>query len=488
MITWMQRHKKYLIITIWISTIAFVGAGFVGWGQYTYGDKAGAIAKVGNVEITMGELQKSYSRMYGQYNEMFKGNFDEEKAKQFGLKSQALKQLTEQALILNLAHSYDLEISDAELLVELKTQDFFFKDGVFDKATYKEVLSRNNLNTKEYEVDVKKQMLIQKVLKLLPVEVTQNEKSIVDTIMNIADKIEYKVLSDRNIAVDTSDEKLKAFWEPKQLSFMNEVSYEVKYIKQAKVTKEYTEAKISERYAENKTHFKGEDGKILPLNEAKLQVIAELDAKATKDKALRSYIAYKKGKLASDVTIESIVISASSNPFTAQTLEKIKSLSVTSPYLKPVEIDGEYFTFELVKVNQSQAKSFYEAKEMVLPLFIAEQKRTQLITLAENSVETFKGTQTDFLTNKDAIKITDITLLEGNDFLMQLVITQKKRGYITLKDGKVVLYNILEQKLLTNSNIKDNESIVKLKSTMFSEGLIKSLKNKYATEIFIKGL
>ncbi len=32
MITWMQRHKKWLVITIWISTIAFVGAGFVGWG------------------------------------------------------------------------------------------------------------------------------------------------------------------------------------------------------------------------------------------------------------------------------------------------------------------------------------------------------------------------------------------------------------------------------------------------------------------------
>ena len=107
MITWMQRHKKWLIITIWISTIAFVGAGFVGWGQYSYGDKAGAVAKVGSVEITMAELQKSYSSLYAQYNQMFQGNFDEEKAKSFGLQSQALKQLTNQALVLNLAHSYD---------------------------------------------------------------------------------------------------------------------------------------------------------------------------------------------------------------------------------------------------------------------------------------------------------------------------------------------------------------------------------------------
>ena len=34
MITWMQKHRKYLVVTIWVSTIAFVGAGFVGWGAY----------------------------------------------------------------------------------------------------------------------------------------------------------------------------------------------------------------------------------------------------------------------------------------------------------------------------------------------------------------------------------------------------------------------------------------------------------------------
>ena len=33
MITWMQRHKKWLVITIWISTSACVGAGCGGWGS-----------------------------------------------------------------------------------------------------------------------------------------------------------------------------------------------------------------------------------------------------------------------------------------------------------------------------------------------------------------------------------------------------------------------------------------------------------------------
>lgn len=50
------------------------------------------------------------------------------------------------------------------------------------------------------------------------------------------------------------------------------------------------------------------------------------------------------------------------------------------------------------------------------------------------------------------------------------------------------MYNVLEQKLLNNTNTNPNNSIVRLKSAIFNEGLIKNLQNKYKTEIFIKGL
>jgi peptidyl-prolyl cis-trans isomerase D len=133
----------------------------------------------------MGDLQKGYSRLYAQYNQMFQGNFDEEKAKQFGLQKQALQQLTQQALLLNLAKSYDLSVSDKELVSVIKTQEYFFKDGVFDKNTYKQVLSQNRLTTKEYENDLRKDILIQKMLKLLPVKTSKNEEKIVDTIFNM---------------------------------------------------------------------------------------------------------------------------------------------------------------------------------------------------------------------------------------------------------------------------------------------------------------
>jgi len=488
MITWMQRHKKYLIITIWISTIAFVGAGFVGWGQYSYGDKAGAVAKVGNIEITMGQMQKTYSRLYSQYNQMFQGNFDEEKAKQFGLQKQALQQLIQQTLVLNLAKSYDLEINDAELLTELKSQESFFNNGVFDKEIYKQVLSRNNMSMKEYESDVKKGLLIEKTLKLLPVQASANESKILNTIMNIADKINYKVLTTDDITVDTSDAKIKPFWETSSQNYMTEVSYELNFIKQAKVTQEYEDAEISKYYQDNKTKFKDKEGKILPLENAKDAVISKLDAKATKDKALRAYIAYKKGKLDSQVTIDTVTISKSHNPFTTEALEKISKLTLSSPYMKPILVGDDYYTFELKKTNPSTIKTYEEAKAEVFPIYVAQTKKTKLLELANTSAKTFNGETTDFITTVDVDKINKLQKEEAGEFLQKLFVSKDKRSYIVLNSGKIILYDILEQKLLDNSNIDQGKLVTRLKSTLFNEGLIKNLQNKYKTEIFIQGL
>ncbi|WP_434579900.1 peptidylprolyl isomerase [Sulfurimonas sp. NW15] len=488
MITWMQRHKKWLIITIWISTIAFVGAGFVGWGQYSYGNKAGAVAKVGNVEITNGELQKTYSRLYAQYNQMFQGNFDEEKAKQFGLDKQALQQLIQQALLINLAQSYDLIVSDEEMIEALKQQKAFYKNGAFDKETYKLVLSQNRLSIKEYETELRKELLIQKTLKLLPVKTSKNEENILNTIFNIADKINYKVLALDDIQVSVDNEALKKFWQKQKNNFMNDVVYEVTFIKVAPVTKKFSDTEIATYYKENRTHFKGSDGKILTLEAAKEKVLRELNAKAMKDKALRTYIAFKKNKLPDTVKPQSTQISKSNNPFNEQTLDTISKLALTKPYTKPININGTYYVFELTKTIPAKPKSFEEAKAEILPLYITQKKKEKLMKLVNDSVNTFIGKTSDFLTVTSVDKLAPLSKQEAADFLQKLFVSDKKRSYIGLNNGKVVLYNILEQKLLTNKNNNVSDTVAKLKNTLFNEGLIKTLQNKYQTEIYIQGL
>ena len=488
MITWMQRHKKWLIITIWISTIAFIGAGFVGWGQYSYGNKASAVAKVGDIEISKEELQKAYSRLYNKYAQAFQGNFDEEKAKQFGVDKQALQSLVQQALILNLAHSYDLSVSDKELIDVLQHQKAFQQDGIFNAKVYKQVLAQNRLTPTEYEKELKKELLIEKTMKLLPVDVSKNEENVIASIFKIADKIEYKLLSLNDIKVNVDEKKLKEFWQTRKNDFMTDVIYKVAYIQVLPVEKTYSDEKIANYYKNNKMHFRAKDGKILPLSDAKEKVIQELQQKTTKEQALRKYIAFKKGKLDTNTKVTQANISQSKNPFSTDALATISKHTLNAPYIKPVLVNGTYYIFKLEKVTPAQPKSFAQAKAEVLPLYIQAEKKKMLMELASKSANHFSGTTTDFITINAADKLTKLNKTEANDFLQKLFVSDKKQGFIQLNDGNVVLYNILEQKMLPKTNVTLNGEMQKLKSAIFNEGLLKKLQEMYQTEIYIKGL
>lgn len=484
MITWMQRHKKWLIITIWISTIAFVGAGFVGWGQYSYGDKAGSVAKTGEVEITAGELQRTYSNLFGQYNQMFQGNFDEAQAEKLGLKRHALEQLVQRALILNLAKEYEIVVTTQELFAALQETPLYNKE----KEVYIKNLKNNNLTAVEFEAMLSKDILIQKVLAFLPVEASKNESKIFSTLFAIADKINYKLLRKKDIEVATSDLLLKNFWETSKERFMNEPSYDIKFIKQAAVRDSYSDKELLEHYNANKTHFKDEDGKIASLESVKESVIDELNKKATKEQALRNYIKYKKGKLDKELAFETIRVSLSDNPLNEEALQKISKLTLTAPYMKPILVDGVYHTIELLNINPRKIKTFQEAKEELLPLYISEKKAEKILELANNSLKNFSGTTTEFITIEDFEKISDMSQGEASEFLQKLFTSDKKQSFITLESGDIVLYNILEQKMLTLTEKEQGNQIAKIKGALFNEGLLKTLENKYPTEIFIQGL
>lgn len=488
MITWMQRHKKWLIITIWISGLAFIASGpifAVGSGSFKF--DANNVAVVGDVEITKGELQKSYSNLYQRYAQIFQGNFDEEKAKQFGLQKQALQQLISQALVINLAKSYNLNITDQELYEQLKQDQNFFKNGVFDKEVYKQILSQNRMSIPEYEKELKKQLLIQKMFTLLKVETTKSETQIIDTILSISDKIEYKILSPKDISITPSDEELQAFWQTMQNSFMNEASYDVKYLKQTASNEAYDDDAIATFYEENKTHFKDSEGKILSLESAKNAVVAELNAIATKKAALRTFVDYKNGKVDGS-NIEQITISSTNNPFNTEVLETVANTAMTKPFIKPIEVKGEYYIFELTKINPATPKTFAEAKKQVLPHFLAQKTQEKVLELANNSVGVFQGKHSDFLTMQSIKKIPELDQTEATEFLQQLFTSDKKRSFVTLQSGKIVLFNILEQKLLKTKSSDQADVMARLKNGIFSEGLMKTLQKRYNTEIFIEGL
>ena len=451
MITWMQRHRKYLVITIWISTIAFIGAGFVGWGEYKYGDKAGAVAKVGTITITQEELQKSYSTLFNQYNQMFQGKLDEKQAKEMGLQHQALKNLVDQALILNLAAKYSLAISDKELFTMIKNQTPFLRNGHFDKQQYTDLLKQNHLTPQQYEASVRRELLIQKVLYLFSPNSSALEEAVMASALGVADKVEYKLLTPDMVSAVMDDSALKTYWEKNKNTYKKVASYD--------------------------------------LVVAHPQIDPTLDDNAASKEALHRYIDFKKGTLPSSVTVEKVTLPSDSTLFSVEIIKEIAALTTQKPFLKPRKVNGQYVIIKLEKLNPPMAKSYDEALAEVTRDYTYEIKKNALQTMAQNSFATFHGIESDFMTQKENKPLEGLSPQESTEFLSKLFSAKQKRGFLALQDGNILLYNISNQKLLYNTAIADTTgTVIKLKQDVLDQKLLKKLTAAYPIEIYAEGI
>ncbi len=489
MITWMQRHRKYLNITLWISVGAFIAAGpmfAIGSGSFS-GRSADTVAKVGNVEISIRQLNTSYRQLFSQYNQMFQGKFDEAQAKAFGLQEQALQQLINESLLLNLADEFKLTVSDKELTENIAKTDAFFKDGKFDKETYKKVLKQAQLTMQNYEQDVRRSLLLTKLMGIIPAKALPIENEALATALYINDKIAYKVLDASMISLQTTEAELKQYWEVHKMEHMREPSYTLETIVQTPVSKEYTNEELQEAYEKNKHDLTTADGQIKTFDAAKAELSDLLNKEATNKEALRTYIDYKKEKLSTEVKKQNLTVTQSNNPYNAEIFEKIAKLTSLKPVLKPQYINGNFIIIKLVDSKGSEPQSFEEAASKIKTAYLAEQTKLKLEELAKNSVATFKGTKSGFLTRESITKLAPLAENEAAEFLESLFSQQEKRGFITLKDGKIVLFNILEQKLLKIENNTQERNVVRMKTSLLNDGLLKKLEEQYAVASYLEG-
>jgi len=293
-ISWMQKHNKYLVITIWIATIAFIGAGFVGWGTYQYGSKSGTIAKVGDVEIKQAKFDMAYGNLYQQYNQMLQGKLDEKKAKEMGLLRQAFNSLVTQAELLNLANEYGIIVSDEELAQKLASIPAFQNKGKFDKTIYEAYLKNRRVKAKTFESVIRDETVIEKLLSLLESEAMPFEKEVVSSAFRIADKIAYKVLGSNDVNLSMDEERLKKYWETHKSDYMTPQKYIMDILWTESRDTNVTEKEIQEFYAQNSFNYLDDNGSQLQLSDIRARVETDLKLKKTKKQAQKQYIAFKK--------------------------------------------------------------------------------------------------------------------------------------------------------------------------------------------------
>jgi peptidyl-prolyl cis-trans isomerase D len=481
----MQRHRKYLVITIWISTIAFVGAGFVGWGSYNYGSMSSNVGKVGKVEITKEEFSSAYSQIFNNYNKMLGGKLDEKEAKEMGIEKMALQSLVNQALLKNFANEFELQVTDEDVAQKIAQIKDFQKSGVFDKQTYLDVLKANRMNPEEYEKGLKQYLLIQTVAAFLKPQVTPLETKAIANASFGEDKVEVKVIKASEIPVQVSPEEIKSFWDKNKEKFKTKPAYDIDIAGVSSLGYKNSEEELKQAFNEYGSNFKDANGTQMSYEKSKPFVDMVEKKKKAKQDALKKFVALKKGEINGTKLTKTPIDNPS---FPIQFAQELYKMSAPGS-IKPIETENGFIFATVTKVYAPQPLTFDEAK----PIAAQEVKREKAIAKlkedAKNECKNFKGVNLGFISKADSKKLAFLAPEETQTFLSELFKSKKDNGFVLFND-KAVLYKISEQKLLSDSDYemkKDflNANIVPFKSSLISEGVIENLKKRYEVKLNI---
>ncbi|NKQ41940.1 MAG: hypothetical protein HF962_10295 [Sulfurovum sp.] len=489
MISWMQNNNKYLIVTIWVATIAFIGAGFVGWGSYQYGSKASAVGKVGEVEITQEKFDMTYQNLYSQYSEMFKGQFDEAKAKEMGLLGQAFNSLASQAQLLNLAKYYGIVVSDDELGKYITSIEGFQDKGVFSKVIYDTYLQNRRLKAKTFEEVLKDELTVKKMMNFFDSKALPFEINILASALSIADKIAYKVISPSDITIEVDEQELKTYWEMFKNNYMTARSYSLEILWTDSSTTEATQDELKEFYDKNSYNYVQTDGKQFSFEQAKGVVEQEYKIKKTKKQALKDYVAFKKGELKASETKE---LSVNSIELSADTWKEIAKANIGET-IKPKVIGLKYATVKVLSVMDPKQKSFEQAKEAVSKSFISQKKSEILEANSKKILENIDNEQlstTDWMSMSKFDNMSPLSKPETLQFLQKLFTSSAKNGMITVSNN-VIVYKIVEQKMdKVDNNLSKTveENVNQIKDSVFESNLFKTLNKQYPAQKFVKGI
>jgi len=478
MIEWMQTHRKWLVITIWVATIAFIGAGFVGWGQFQLSHKEGTVAEVKDTPVTVKDWQETYNDVFNMYNKQFGGNLDEATAEKLGLKKIALQQAIQNAILRQYAKDLGLYVTDKEVADKILE---VFKN----KETYKRYLQNMGMKPADFEESLKKKLLVEKLLNLLHLKPTNTETLSVGSALYNADNLEIKILKKSNISVDLTEKEIKTYWEKHKNEFLSDEKYKLALVKIPLKTNA-NENELKEFYEKNKLSYKNEKGEIIPFEKAKNQVEKDYAKEKLFKKAI---LTYKKLK-ANKAQYEIVTISKSDDIIPNDKLEILKKEGIVKPFV----YKNSYVTAKLLEEIKPKPLSFDKAKPFVIEKLLAIKTNQKLIELSKKEYKTFKGKNIGFVTKYDALKIKDLNPTEAVEFLHQLFLSQNPNHFILIPANNPeisVLYKIKEQKLLDKTEFEKNKNnVLKLTEGLINMELLNDLLNTlsqtYKINVYVK--
>lgn len=490
MLEWMQRHKKYLVITVWVSAFALIFAGLVEWGRGGFSaSNANSVAKVGNKTITFQEYDSAYYALYNKLKQFF-GDDNGEKIPE--IEQEVFSELVRAKLLESLADDLGIVASNNDIVNYLITRpEFLDNTGQFNKQQYLNILAANHYSAEKFEDIVSKAILDEKMQNFPLFQTSMLENNAFTSAMLVQDELSIGVVDKsallHNVAIKISESEIKNFWEKHKAKYFNPANYKIAYIALDFNQINVSDEELQHFYNENKTQYSSNamiDEKERLLEDYKKEYtklafnyLQKQDTNMFKKAEFQDSIVNidEKGLYALRHSVESKASKNEDNSiqihFANLSEDKLflspkllEQLNKNNGLLAPIEYESKHWIIPYVVDKKPQIElSFEQAKDRVMQDLKQEKEEQQF----KNSLQDSVNTMQQQLTKVGYISVLDLdanisskhsnalqTLrnmglqdAEIGTMLNQIMTKNTSKGFVLLNANKAVIYRIDNQKL-----------------------------------------
>jgi len=232
-----KQSDTWLIKTVlWLIVLAFVATIFYSWGAGgQFGGANKTVATVNGLEIKVNEFERAYNNIINFYREQFRGQFSDEMAAKLKLKENALDALIQNRLVLLEAEKMNLVVSDEELAQSISKRPEFQRDSKFSRSLYQNHLRFSRINVKDFEDSLRKNLLREKLEKVIKASTQISETEIQDAYKKENEKIKFKYIGFSKDyfkpANPPSDEEIQKYFDSHKSQFEVPEQIQVQYVK-----------------------------------------------------------------------------------------------------------------------------------------------------------------------------------------------------------------------------------------------------------------
>ncbi len=272
----MRQEFKKLKWALYAVIFVFVALIFVNWGMGTDNPvkRGDFVAMVDNERVTYRDFIRAYEQQREMLRQFYKDKFSDEYLK--GMEERILNNLVEEKVLKKQASSIGLNVSKDELKKEiLKIPAFKREDGSFvGYEIYKNILAANQFTPKQFEEDVKEDILKNRYRRLLTELIYISEEDLIEEYKkrNMSLTTDYVFLSISNLEpqVNLDENEVRVYYEKIKDQFWQPEKRKISYLL-VDFSKIKTQIKVSDE--EIKSYYESNTGEFERQEEVKARHI-----------------------------------------------------------------------------------------------------------------------------------------------------------------------------------------------------------------------